>query len=58
MPDAVLVEVAAGMAVLTISRPAARNAINGAVAPGIAGAISRRSRHGAVSDRQRVSRGT
>jgi enoyl-CoA hydratase len=38
-PDAVLLEVAAGIAVLTINRPQARNAVNGAVASGIAGAI-------------------
>jgi enoyl-CoA hydratase len=38
-PDAVLLDVAAGVAVLTINRPQARNAINGAVASGIAGAI-------------------
>jgi enoyl-CoA hydratase/carnithine racemase len=39
MSDAVLLEVEAGIAVLTINRPAARNAVNGAVAAGIAGAI-------------------
>jgi enoyl-CoA hydratase len=39
MPDEVLIEVGAGIAVLTINRPAARNAVNGAVAAGIAGAI-------------------
>jgi enoyl-CoA hydratase len=52
MPDvsnAVLLEVAAGIAVLTINRPAARNAVNGAVAAGIAGAI------GELDDRKDVS---
>jgi enoyl-CoA hydratase len=38
-PDAVLLDVAAGIAVLTINRPQARNAVNGAVASGIARAI-------------------
>ncbi len=40
MPDEVLIEVDAGIAVLTINRPAARNAVNGAVAAGIAGAVA------------------
>jgi enoyl-CoA hydratase len=40
MTDAVIVEVGAGIAVLTINRPEARNAVNGAVAAGIAGAVS------------------
>jgi len=39
MSDAVLVETQAPIAVLTINRPAARNAVNGAVAAGIAAAI-------------------
>ena len=39
MSDALLVEVADGIAVLTINRPQVRNAINGAVAAGIAGAV-------------------
>jgi enoyl-CoA hydratase len=49
MPDEVLLEVAAGVAVLTINRPASRNAVNGAVASGIASAI------GALDDRKDVS---
>src|SRR6266481_3195536 len=49
MADDVLVEVAAGIAVLTINRPAVRNAVNGAVAAGIAGAI------GELDDRKDVS---
>ncbi len=39
MSDVLLVEVADGIAVLTINRPQSRNAINGAVAAGIAGAV-------------------
>ncbi|MEV0581489.1 crotonase/enoyl-CoA hydratase family protein [Nonomuraea sp. NPDC050310] len=39
MSDEVLVEVADGVAVITINRPQARNAVNGAVARGIAGAL-------------------
>jgi enoyl-CoA hydratase len=39
MSDAVLTEVDGGVAVITINRPEARNAVNGAVAQGIAGAI-------------------
>lgn len=39
MSDEVLVEVEDGVAVLTINRPQARNAVNGAVARGIAGAL-------------------
>ncbi|MCO5996188.1 crotonase/enoyl-CoA hydratase family protein [Actinoallomurus rhizosphaericola] len=39
MSDAVLTEVDGGVAVITINRPEARNAINGAVAQGIASAI-------------------
>jgi enoyl-CoA hydratase len=39
MSDAVLTEVADGVAVITINRPEARNAVNGAVAKGIAGAL-------------------
>jgi enoyl-CoA hydratase/carnithine racemase len=49
MADAVLVEVDGGVAVLTINRPEARNAVNGAVAAGIAGAI------GELDDRKDVS---
>src|SRR6266536_2357706 len=39
MPDAVTVEVGGGVAVLTINRPQARNAVNEAVASGIAAPI-------------------
>jgi enoyl-CoA hydratase len=39
MSDAVLTEVDGGVAVITINRPEARNAVNGAVAQGIASAI-------------------
>jgi enoyl-CoA hydratase len=39
MSDAVLTEVDGGVAVITINRPEARNAVNGAVARGIAGAL-------------------
>jgi len=39
VPDEVLVEVADGVAVITINRPEARNAVNEAVARGIAAAI-------------------
>jgi len=39
MSDVLLVEVADGIAVLTINRPQSRNAINGAVAAGIAGTV-------------------
>ncbi|MFG1962225.1 crotonase/enoyl-CoA hydratase family protein [Nonomuraea sp. NPDC049028] len=39
MSDEVLVEESDGVAVITINRPAARNAINGAVARGIAAAV-------------------
>jgi enoyl-CoA hydratase len=39
MPDAVLTEVDGGVAVITINRPEARNAVNGAVAKGIAAAV-------------------
>lgn len=39
MSDAVLTEVDDGVAVITINRPEARNAVNGAVARAIAGAI-------------------
>lgn len=39
MSDEVLVEVDGGVAVITINRPKARNAVNGAVARGIADAI-------------------
>jgi enoyl-CoA hydratase len=39
MADAVLVTVDDGIAVVTINRPEARNAVNGAVARGIAGAV-------------------
>jgi enoyl-CoA hydratase len=39
MSDAVLTEVSDGVAVITINRPEARNAVNGAVARGIAAAI-------------------
>jgi enoyl-CoA hydratase len=49
MTDAVIVEVDAGVAVLTINRPEARNAVNGAVAAGIAGAV------GELDDRKDVS---
>ncbi len=36
MADEVLTEVSDGVAVITINRPEARNAVNGAVARGIA----------------------
>ncbi|MGE5290789.1 MAG: crotonase/enoyl-CoA hydratase family protein [Micromonosporaceae bacterium] len=49
MSDAVLLEVDAGIAVLTINRPEARNAVNGAVAAGIAGAIGELDERGDVS---------
>jgi enoyl-CoA hydratase len=39
MPDAVLTEVSDGIAVITINRPEARNAVNGEVARGIAAAV-------------------
>jgi enoyl-CoA hydratase len=39
MADAVLTEVEDGVAVITINRPEARNAVNGAVAKGVAGAL-------------------
>ncbi len=39
MPDAVTVEVDGGIAVITINRPQARNAVNEAVASGIAAAF-------------------
>jgi enoyl-CoA hydratase len=39
MPEEVLVAVGDGVAIVTINRPAARNAVNGAVARGIAGAV-------------------
>ena len=39
MADAVSVEVDGGVAVITINRPEARNAVNGAVARGIAKAV-------------------
>src|SRR5689334_8828196 len=39
MPDAVSTEVDGGVAVITINRPQARNAVNGEVAQGIANAV-------------------
>ena len=39
MPEAVLTEVSDGVAVVTINRPEARNAVNGDVARGIAAAV-------------------
>ena len=39
MSDEVLVEVDGGVAVVTINRPKARNAVNGAVAQGVAAAL-------------------
>src|ERR1700735_3935951 len=39
MADAVLVTVQDGIAVVTINRPAARNAVNSEVARGLAGAV-------------------
>lgn len=39
MSDAVLTEVEDGVAVITINRPEAKNAVNGAVAKGVAGAL-------------------
>lgn len=47
--DAVLVEVGASVAVITINRPAARNAVNGAVAAGIAAAIDELDGRGDVA---------
>jgi enoyl-CoA hydratase len=40
MPEAVLTEVSDGVAVITINRPEARNAVNGEVARGIAAALA------------------
>src|ERR1700677_671253 len=40
MPEPVLTEVSDGVAVITVNRPEARNAINGAVAQGIAAAVN------------------
>jgi len=37
--DAILTDVADGVAVITINRPEARNAVNGDVARGIAAAV-------------------
>jgi enoyl-CoA hydratase len=39
MPDAVLTEADGGVGVITINRPEARNAVNGAVATGVAAAL-------------------
>jgi enoyl-CoA hydratase len=39
MPEAVLTDVSDGVAVITINRPEARNAVNGAVSAGIAAAV-------------------
>ena len=56
MADAVLTEVSDGVAVITINRPQARNAVNGAVARGIAAAVDEldgaRRRAGAGADRR------
>ncbi len=49
MPDAVLTEVTDGIAVITINRPEARNAVNGEVARGIAAAIDEFDADKAVS---------
>jgi enoyl-CoA hydratase len=49
MADAILTEVADGVAVITINRPEARNAVNGEVARGIATAIEDVDRRGDVS---------
>ena len=39
MSEPVLTEVSDGIAVITINRPEARNAVNGAVARGLAAAV-------------------
>ncbi len=49
MADAILTEVADGVAVITINRPEARNAVNGEVARGIAAAIEDYDGRGDVS---------
>jgi enoyl-CoA hydratase len=49
MADAILTEVADGVAVITIDRPQARNAVNGEVARGIAAAIEDFDSRGDVS---------
>ena len=49
MADAILTEVADGVAVITINRPQARNAVNGEVARGIAAAIEDFDSRGDVS---------
>ena len=57
MTEAVLTDVADGVAVITINRPEARNAVNGAVARGIAAAVeefdSRERRQRPHPDRRR-----
>jgi enoyl-CoA hydratase len=49
MSDEVLTEVDGGVAVITINRPQARNAVNGAVAQGIASALDEFDEHKDVS---------
>lgn len=49
MSEAVLTDVADGVAVITINRPEARNAVNGAVARGIAAAIEEFDNRGDVN---------
>ena len=49
MPDVVSVEVADGIGIITINRPEARNAVNEAVARGVAAALDDLDSRGAVT---------